>query len=552
MVLFSLVLLSLVLLAAACTGGDAGEEDEGGDERSSEQAGPAGDERVEQLRVAVPSDQGPLNIFAQHEEPLTELVYDKLLAPSPYVDEPQPWLARSVTARDSSTWEVELRDDVTWHDGENFTAADVAFTVDYFKESPTGRWTHHVSEVPEIERVEVVDQTTAVFHCAYPCPFLGSVTLADLPILPEHVWEGVEDPKTHEELPVGTGPYELVEYDPSTQYQFEANEDYFAGTPRVEQLVMPIITDPSTAFTALQSGELDAVDRRVPPELLEQFQTSEDIEVVSTSPLSFPELRMNFEVAPFDRPIFRRALSKAVDREQLLETVALGQGRPATQGYVHPDTPWSAPDVGNTHEPDAARSLLEEADFTDSDGDEVREDADGGPLGFTIKVAGNEPTQARAAELLAEQFGAVGLEVDVQSLDAGTIGDLFSSRDFEAYVNTISAHGTADPTQFIMSHRSGYLWNLPEVAYPEMASLIQEWMDAATIEERTDKFFDMQQLFAEQPTTIPLYYPDGYRAYRADTYDGWAESPAYGTVHKWSLLPRDAACDANALVDAGC
>lgn len=546
------LLVSLTLLAAACSAGDAEEEAGGGGGPSSEPTGSSGHERVEQLRVAIPSDHGPLNIFAQHEEPLTELVYDKLLAPSPYVDEPQPWLATSVTARDSTTWEVKLRDDVRWHDGEEFTAADVAFTVDYFKESPTGRWTHHVSEVPEIERVEVVDESTAVFHCAYPCPFLGSVTLADLPIIPEHVWEDVEDPKAHEELPVGTGPYELAEYDSSTQYRFEANEDYFAGTPRVERLVMPIIGDPSTAFTALRSGELDAVDRRVPPELLDQFQTSEELRVASTSPLSFPELRMNFEAAPFDRPVFRRALSKAVDREQLLETVALGQGHAATQGYVHPDSPWSAPDVGNTHEPDAARSLLEEAGFADGDGDGVREDAAGQPLGFSIKVAGNEPTHVRAAELLAEQFGAVGLDVDVQSLDAGTIGNLFSSRDFETYVNTITAHGTADPTQFIMSHRSGYLWDLPEVAYPEMASLIKAWMDAATIEERTDKFFEMQRLFAEQPTTIPLYYPDGSRAHRAGVYDGWAESPAYGIVHKWSFLPRDVACDAHALVGAGC
>lgn len=546
-------LAALALVAGACSaGGDGAVRDEAVERPPGTEADAADAGRVDRLTVAVPLDHGPLNIFAQHEEPLTELVYDKLLAPSPYVEEPQPWLATAVTPRDPSTWEVELRDDVTWHDGEEFTAEDVAFTVDYFKASPTGRWTHHVSEIPEIDRVEVVDETTAVFHCAFPCPFLGSVMLADLPMIPEHVWADVEDPALHEGLPVGTGPYRLTAYEPSTQYRFEANEDYFAGPPRVRELVMPIITDPSTAFTALRSGELDAVDRLVPPELLEQFEASEDIEVVTTSPLGFPELRMNFEVPPFDQPAFRRALSKAVDREQLLETVALGQGRPATQGYMHPDTPWSAPDVGDEHDPGAARALLEEAGFTDGDGDGIREDADGEPLGFTIKVAGTEPTDVRAAELLAEQFGAVGLDVSVESLDPGTIGDLFSSRDFETYVNTIGAHGTADPTQFIMSHRSGYLWDLPEVPYPEMAALIDDWKAATTIEDRTERLFEMQRLFARQPTTIPLYYPDGHRAYRSGTYDGWAESPAYGIVHKWSLLPREIACQARALVASAC
>src|SRR5690606_38620669 len=92
-------------------------------------SGPA--EEVDRLTIAVPVDVGPINLFAQHEEALTELVYDKLLAPSPYVDEPQPWLAEEVVMRDELTWSVTLRDDVTWHDGEPFTADDVAFTIAY-------------------------------------------------------------------------------------------------------------------------------------------------------------------------------------------------------------------------------------------------------------------------------------------------------------------------------------------------------------------------------------------------------------------------------------
>ena len=108
-----------VVLAVGCS-----------DEESAEQAS--------SLRVAVPQDVGPLNIFAQHEEPLTELVYDKLLAPSPYVEDPQPWLAESMEQVDPNTWEVTVRDGVKWHDGEPFTAEDVKFTFDYFREAPPG------------------------------------------------------------------------------------------------------------------------------------------------------------------------------------------------------------------------------------------------------------------------------------------------------------------------------------------------------------------------------------------------------------------------------
>lgn len=134
------LLAAAALLAAGCSG-----------------TGGSGGDR---LSVAVAKDVGPLNIFASHEEPLTELVYDKLLAPSPYVDDPQPWLATEVRMVNPSTWEVDLRDDVTWHDGETFDAEDVVFTVEYFKAAPTGRWTHHVSEVPKISTVEAIDAGT--------------------------------------------------------------------------------------------------------------------------------------------------------------------------------------------------------------------------------------------------------------------------------------------------------------------------------------------------------------------------------------------------------
>jgi peptide/nickel transport system substrate-binding protein len=551
------------LLATACASGDEATGDATGDGATSADtavqdaptvdspAGQAADgtQTAESLTIAVREDVGPLNIFASHEEPLTELVYDKLLSPSPYVDQPRPWLAESVAAIDASTWEVTLRDGVTWHDGEPFDAADVVFTFELFKAAPTGRWTHHVSDIPTIETIQALDDATVRFTCAFACPKLGSVTLADLPIIPEHVWSQVDPEQVREvtELPVGTGPYRLVEYSPERGYRFEANPDYFAGAPLVGELRMPVIAEPSTAFTALRAGELDATTHTVAPELLEQFQSTDGIAVATTSPLQFVELRLNFEVPPLDQPRFRRAVSRAIDREALLGTVILGQGRPATQGYPHPDSPWTNPELSTPTDPADARMLLDELGFVDGDGDGIREREDGTPLEFTLKVTGSQPTHVRAGELLARQLGAVGIGIEVQALDAGTIGGLFRSREFDLYINQITAHGVADPTQFIMSHRSGYLWRAPDLAYPEWDALFEEWRQAASIEDRTEVLFAMQELFNGQPTAVPLYYPDEHWAYRPAAYAGWVESPGYGIVHKWSFLPAGVAAEANAV-----
>ncbi len=526
-----LAALAAALVASACSA-------EAGD-----RAGPP-----DQLRIAVAEDFGPLNILNQSEDPLTFLVYDRLMAPSPYAEDPQPWLATEVRNVDPRTWRISLREDVRWHDGEPFTARDVAFTIEWFTEVPSGTYTHHITTVPHIEQVEVLGTHELKLTCGFNCPFLGSVTLAHVPIMPEHIWSSLEDPARHDELPVGTGPYRLVSYEPGQGYRFEANRDYFAGPPLVDEMVMPIIPSPTTTFTALQTGEIDAATQFVPPELVDRFRNSDDVEIVTTTPLQFPELRINYLRAPFDNPEFRRALSLAVDRKELHEDVWLGSGRPADRGYPHPDSPWTNPELRTPHDPQAARRILDGLGFVDTDGDGVRE-GPGGPLSYTVYVDGSVPIRVRAAQLVAEQLAGVGIGATVQTLDTGELSDLLDSKNYDIYVNNITAHGVADPTQFIMSHFSGYLWDLPEVPYPAFEALVDEWKSTATIEARAAVSDRMQKLFNAAPTSIPLHYPAGEVAYRPAAYDGWVESPGYGLVHKWSLLPREVARQAGAILE---
>ena len=534
------VLLTAALAAGACS--------TTADDGTPGTAAPGSVERtVPRLTIAVPAYRGPVNLFLGADDRMAELVYDKLLAPSPYVAEPKPWLAQEVRQVDPSTVEARLRTDVKWHDGVAFTPEDVKFTFEFMKASPTGRFTHHVSDVPKIDTVEVVAPDTVRFTCAFPCPDLATVTLADLPIIPRHKWENVvpADAAKVEELPVGTGPYRLVASDATSGYRFEANEAYFQGPPLVKELVMPVIADVSATFTAMRTGEIDAALRAVPPELVGQLGA--EIRVVATKPLQFVEMRINYQRPPFGTAELRRALSLAIDRQDLLATVILGQGRAADRGYPHPDSPWTSPRLSTPSDPAEARRLLDGLGFTDRDGDGVRETPTGEALSFGAKVNGAEPTHVRAAELVAEDLAAVGLAMRIETLDAGGMLALNRTRDFDVSISEIGAHGVADPTQFIMSHRSGYLWQAPTIPYPEWDTLFEQWKAATTVADRRVVSFEMQALFNRQPTSIPLYYPDENWAFRADAFDGWVESPGFGIVHKWSLLTREAATAANAI-----
>src|SRR5690606_31892083 len=202
-------------------------------------------------------------LFAGASDQLIELIYDKLLSPSPYVEEPQPWLATEVRQIDPAVWEADLRTDVTWQAGVPFTPKDVVFSFEYMHTAPTGRYTHHVNDTPYVERAVQVDDDTVRFECRDACPSLARVTLADLPIVAEHIWGGVDpaQAKKVQDLPIGTGPYQLTAYSPTEGYTFSANKNYFAGVPTVDTLTMPVITNQSATFTALQSGEIEASTR---------------------------------------------------------------------------------------------------------------------------------------------------------------------------------------------------------------------------------------------------------------------------------------------------
>ncbi|ELZ61348.1 putative extracellular solute-binding protein, family 5 [Haloferax sp. ATCC BAA-645] len=512
---------------AGCTGAV---EDLGGDGESTT------------LRIATDADpSSPLNIYVSSGSSfdwLKDLVYDRLLAPSPYVEDPMPGLATETTRVDGTTWTATVRSDATWHDGEPFTADDVVFTYRYFRDAEPNRYTHHVSDAPEIETIEAVDDETVRFECAYPAPTLADITFADLPILPAHIWESVDDPYTYAEYPVGTGPYELVDYEAGERLRFVANDDYFGGAPLVDELLVPIIKDHSTIFTALETGEVDTANVEIPPEAIDRFESSESVDVVRTDWLSLVEIRINYEREPFDQHAFRGAVSGAIDREAITETVTLGMARPGVEGYPHPESPWTAPDLSTPYNPESARATLDELGFTDDDGDGVRETAAGDPLSFSLKVASNQPTWIRAAEMVAADLLEVGIDVEVRTLDPGSIGSLFGSRDFDMYVSDISPHGVADPDQFVMSHRSGYLWR-NDIDYPEWDALYDEWRQTTTVEARKEVLFEMQRLFNSQPTSLVLWYPEPRWGYDPEAHGAWAESPGFGIHHKWSLLPED-------------
>lgn len=498
----------------------------------------AGAQEESVLRVAIPADYANLSVYtagASDADPFVGLVYDTLFT-TPYVDEPRPLLATSAQAEPGNrTWTIRLRKGVEWHDGRPFTARDVVFTFELYRDGEPNRWTHHASDSPDMERIEAVDDTTVRITCAQPCPTLRDITLADLPILPAHVWSTVEDPQTFDGVAIGTGPYRVQRYTPGERYSLEANDAYHSGEPVADRLELAIIPEPSSAFLALRSGQVDAVSSPLPPQLVESFEDDPEIEVLEATPFSDAELVFNMDREPLESTAFRRAAMLAIDKDRLLETVLLGRGFSGTQSWPHPQSPWTDDNPPMPHDPEEARRLLAEAGI---EGTEIE-----------ILVPQQQPTIQRAMELAAGDLRAVGIEASLRPVDAPTRAELTGEGRFDAYVWAATAHALADPTQLIQSFESSsYLGSYDN---PEVARLLGEAESADTVEEFRSVISSTHGILADDPAVVPLFYPEERYAVRPAAFDGWEGSPGLGVVHKFSLVGEEGSAPAVGGGDSG-
>lgn len=490
------------------------------------------------LRVAMVQEATNLTPYsAGVPESLLELVYDKLAAPFPYLANASPWLAESIEPQgnDGRMWKIRLRKGIFWHDGNPFTADDVAFTFRYYRDGIANRWTHHTDDTQMLDTVMVLDGHSLLVGCSDPCPDFDRVTAADLPILPAHIWRKVSKPNLHRGPIIGTGPFRLAGIASGRHLVLEANSGYFGGTPKVKAVRVSFIRNPATAFAALCAGQVDMVSFPVPPELGDALARQPGLELKQSDPMTAVEIRLNFDRFPFSDPAFRQVLALAVSPGEVLERVILGRGRPGTLGYPHPNSPWTRPGLSQRSDPSTAVARLDALGFLDRDGDGMRDDPNGRPLVFGLSVSGGEPLHLRAAEVVARQLESIRIRTTIEVLDPARHRALFSNRQFDLMLGEISPHGISDPDQFVQSHKSGYLWR-EGLPYPELEARMDRWRRSITRAERLAASHSLQSFSREAPTAIVLYYPNARWAYRPEAFADWRPIPGLGLFHKWSLI----------------
>ncbi len=333
--------------------------------------------------------------------------------------QPFPGLAESWRVVSDTVWEFKLRSGVKWHDGRDFTADDVAFTIQRTPNVPNSPGGFG-GFVRAIERVEVVDPLTIRFHTARPHPLLPT-ELASVAIIARHAAEGAgtEDFNSGKAA-IGTGPYRLVAYRSGDRTELARNDGYFRGPEPWARVNYRFIGNDGARTAALLAGDVDIIDQ-VPSTDLARLKRDPKLTVSEIQGLRLIYLVMDHSrrgavpfiadndgkplaTNPFDDIRVRRALSMAINRSALTERVMEGTAQPSGQ-WLPEGTFGYNPDIRPpAFDPEGAKKLLAEAGF---------------PQGFRMTLhSPNDryPNDSKAAQGVAQMWSRIGIRTEVEAV----------------------------------------------------------------------------------------------------------------------------------------
>ena len=240
----------LMVVISALVGATGAGAQEGSSEKDEKQV----------LRIGSTNDIDGFNPFKIVEIPsfeVMDLTYDLLVDFSTEDSSPVPGLADSwETSEDGLTWTFHLNEDAKWHDGEDVTSEDVAYTFNRILDEEQGLY---IDYVRQIDSIETPDEHTVVFKTKDPSVQMLSMAVY---VLPKHIWEDVpsDETKSFENEPaIGTGPFRAVEWREGQFARLEANPDYFKGSPHIDEIVVQFYDNDDTMVQAFRNGEVDYI-----------------------------------------------------------------------------------------------------------------------------------------------------------------------------------------------------------------------------------------------------------------------------------------------------
>lgn len=501
--------------------------------------------------VGMLSDVDSLNPFtgvlAESYE-IFQLQYATLMQPSSADFTPAPGLAESwEESADGKTWTYTLRPDLVWSDGTPLTAGDVAYTFNRILE---GRYEqrNYGNYVRNITSVEATDDRTVVMTVRAPSPIMERLAVY---ILPEHVWSGVDAKavKSFANEPegeplVGSGPFLVAERRTGQFIRLVANDSYYAGRPKVDELIFRIYNNPDALGQAIIKGEVDFATG-LTADVFSTLEGQEGITTYAGVYAGFNELAFNMGAATADgKPIgdgnphlqdqqVRLAISHAIDRQQMVDKILNGYGTPGstiipplyTTLHIDPGT--------QTYDPALANQILDDAGYAMGP-DGVRVGPDGAPMKYRLFVRTDSDSSVKSGEYFKSYLAAIGIEAEIKPVDENALFEIIGRGEFDMFEWgwVVEPDPDYQLSTFTCAKRSyedgGEIYaDLSDSFYcnDEYDRLYAAQAEETDQTARADIVKQMQQILYDAVPYVVTYYYDNLEAYRSDRFTGFVGQP---------------------------
>lgn len=394
-----LLALTMCLSLAACAGNDPGYSTD-----PSASTNGSGVSAAPTTLVYGSGDYTSINPIMNEHCEIKYLLFDGLMARDGDGNL-VPALAESYDYDEATmTYTFKLRDDVQWHDGQQFTADDVKFTIEAIMDPDNG--SENAPNYEEISQINILGDYDVAFVLTEPnVAFLDYMTMS---IMPEHLLQG-EDMWESDFFrnPVGTGPYKLESWDAGQAITMVKNEEYFAGAANIDTIIFKIVTDDSAKALQLQSGELDLA--QVAPKDVAAFEGKDGFTVYDMTTSDYRGILYNFGNEYWqENADLIPAISYAIDKQAILDAVVLGYGEvaysPIQRNIYHYEGVEKY-----AYDPEKAAQVMTDAGCTkDADGYWTR---NGERIGFVLSATPGDQVRIDMAQIAAQQLQEFGLDV---------------------------------------------------------------------------------------------------------------------------------------------
>jgi peptide/nickel transport system substrate-binding protein len=504
--LFSVLLLFALVLLSAC-----GRSDRAAEPVAAE-GGPAYGDTLVEASIGDISGLIPNITSDSASHDIGNLIYSNLIRTDKELRLEGELAERWEVSPDELTITFHLREGVKWHDGAALTADDVDFTYRYMIDPKTP--TAYAESFRQIKRAEVVDRYT--YRVTYEKPYAPALLSWGMWILPRHKleapWKAGVDLRTTQQNrhPIGSGAYLFKEWKTGEKVVLEANPEYFEGRPYLRRVVYRIIPDPSTTFLELKAKNIDMagltpIQYRRQTDYPAFHKAFNKYEYLANG---YAYLGFNLLDPRFQDQRVRRAMAYAINKQEIIEGVLLGLGRPAVGPYK-PGTWWFRDDIPPfPFDPERAKALLAEAGWKDSNGDGIL-DRDGRPFSFTLRTNQGNLVRQQTAEIIQRRLRAVGIDVKIHIVEwAAFINTFIKKKDFEAII--LGWGLGLDPDQYDIWHSSKTGPDeLNHISYknPKVDALLEAGRRTFDEAKRKAIYGEFQKIMADEQPVIFLYVP---------------------------------------------